>query len=331
MRRLGKVGMRVEDLLRENARRFGARTALVASKRRLSYAELDRMSDHLSDALKAAGVARGDSVVVVMENCWEAVVALFAALKAGAVFCPADPENPAEGLSTFVAKNQPSAVVTQTRLASAVGAAVAGAQSVRLVVLARGEAAPAGSGCVRFEDIVSRTRHPAESRDEVADTEPAMRIDVAGPSGSSHDVVLAHRDLTGAAATVIRHLEDREDETVLVALPPGTEELDSRTACDRGARRSPCSRETFPFRARPLQPSWRGAGHLPCGRAPVGGDASRSRGHPFGAVPGPSVHAGRFRERSVGGPGIGPRRGPAVDASDTGRRGAQARGESGDR
>ena len=83
--------MRVEDFLRDSARRLPAKTALVAGKRRLTFAELDVMSDRLAAALARRGIARGDRVVVFMENSFEAVVAIVAVLKAGAVFSPVNP------------------------------------------------------------------------------------------------------------------------------------------------------------------------------------------------------------------------------------------------
>ena len=70
--------MRVEQFLRESAARSARKTALIAGKQRLTFADVDRMSDRLAAALLSRGIARGDRVVVFMENSWEAVVAIFA-------------------------------------------------------------------------------------------------------------------------------------------------------------------------------------------------------------------------------------------------------------
>src|SRR5262245_52185117 len=80
------AAMRVESFLTDSAKRFPEKVALVAGNERLTYAELDRRSDRLAAALARAGIARHDRVIVFMDNCWEAVVAIFAVLKAGAVF-----------------------------------------------------------------------------------------------------------------------------------------------------------------------------------------------------------------------------------------------------
>ena len=91
--------MRVEEFLRSSARRSPGKTALVAGQARLTFKELDLASDRLAATLVANGVKRGDRVVVFMDNCCEAVVAIFASLKAGAVFCPVNPSTKADKLA----------------------------------------------------------------------------------------------------------------------------------------------------------------------------------------------------------------------------------------
>ena len=96
--------MRVEQFLRDSARRLPGKTALVAGQARLTFAELDVMSDRLAAALAARGIARGDRVVIFLDNCCEAVVAIFAVLKAGAVFSPVNPSTKADKLA-FILNN----------------------------------------------------------------------------------------------------------------------------------------------------------------------------------------------------------------------------------
>ena len=53
-------------------------------------------------ALAASGIARGDRVLVFMDNCWEAAVSIFAILKAGAVFSPINPSTKADKLAYII-------------------------------------------------------------------------------------------------------------------------------------------------------------------------------------------------------------------------------------
>src|SRR4051812_37366637 len=122
--------MRVESFLEGSARRFPDKTALVAGERRLTYAELDEQAASLAGALAARGVQRGDRVAVFLENSPEAVVAIFGALKAGAVFTVLNPTTKAEKLAYILNNCRAAALVTQERLLPEAAAAVERAPSV---------------------------------------------------------------------------------------------------------------------------------------------------------------------------------------------------------
>jgi long-chain acyl-CoA synthetase len=59
--------------------------AVVAGDERLTFAELDRISERLGHALVARGIAKGDRVGIAMRNCPSWVIAHMAIVKAGAV------------------------------------------------------------------------------------------------------------------------------------------------------------------------------------------------------------------------------------------------------
>ena len=63
----------------------GAAEAVVAGDERLSFADLDRISERLAHGLAARGIAKGDRVGVMMRNCPAWVVCYMAILKAGGV------------------------------------------------------------------------------------------------------------------------------------------------------------------------------------------------------------------------------------------------------
>ena len=80
--------MRVETFLRHSATADPEKIAIIAGGTRLSFAALNDKSDRLAAQLLSRGVMRGDRVIIFMENIWETAVAIFAVMKAGAIFCP---------------------------------------------------------------------------------------------------------------------------------------------------------------------------------------------------------------------------------------------------
>jgi long-chain acyl-CoA synthetase len=59
--------------------------AVVAGDERLTFADLDRISERLAHALAARGISKGDRVGIAMRNCPSWVIAHMAILKAGGV------------------------------------------------------------------------------------------------------------------------------------------------------------------------------------------------------------------------------------------------------
>ena len=62
-----------------------ANEAVVAGDERLTFADLDRISDRLAQGLVARGIAKGDRVAIAMRNCPAWIVAHMAIAKAGGV------------------------------------------------------------------------------------------------------------------------------------------------------------------------------------------------------------------------------------------------------
>jgi acyl-CoA synthetase (AMP-forming)/AMP-acid ligase II len=62
-----------------------ASEAVVAGDERLSFADLDRISDRLAHALAARGIAKGDRVAIAMRNCPAWIVTYMAIVKAGGI------------------------------------------------------------------------------------------------------------------------------------------------------------------------------------------------------------------------------------------------------
>ena len=63
----------------------GAAEAVVAGDERLTFADLDRISEALAHGLAARGIAKGDRIGIMMRNCPAWVVCYMAILKAGGV------------------------------------------------------------------------------------------------------------------------------------------------------------------------------------------------------------------------------------------------------
>ncbi|MEW6184324.1 MAG: long-chain fatty acid--CoA ligase [Thermodesulfobacteriota bacterium] len=77
----------VDQAVRENP---GA-DMLIFKKRRMSYAEVNKLSDEFAAALLALGVKKGDRVALVMPNCPQAIICRWGSWKVGAILVHLNP------------------------------------------------------------------------------------------------------------------------------------------------------------------------------------------------------------------------------------------------
>ena len=183
--------MRIEGLLKEAAQRHGPAVAIVAGKARHTYAELDVKSDRLAFALQSRGFRRGDCLAAFLDGGFVATVSMFAALKAEGMFNPLDPAMSRDDLARRLEQGRAVGIVTQSRLASIAGAALAEARSVRLVVLAGGNPVPPTPTCLSFEEVAGRTSPAPVLAPSDADDAPAVAFGNEAP--------LSHRKIVLAA------------------------------------------------------------------------------------------------------------------------------------
>ena len=75
------------DFLSNSAAEFPDRTALHFFGQKISYRELDLLSNRCAHALRGLGLQRGDRVAVILPNVPQCVIAFYGVLKAGASSC----------------------------------------------------------------------------------------------------------------------------------------------------------------------------------------------------------------------------------------------------
>jgi long-chain acyl-CoA synthetase len=194
--------VRVESFLLESARRFPDKTALVAGPERLSYAELAHRAAAFAGTLKKLGLARGERVVVFLQNSPEVIVSVFGTLLAGGVFSVVNPGTKADKLAYILNHCTAKILVTEPRLAETAAAA-------------RSEAAGVAAMLVTpFEDS-----EPAPDAAGGIDLDLAMIIYTSGSTGFPKGVMMTHANIVAAATSITTYLESSPDDIVLSVLP----------------------------------------------------------------------------------------------------------------
>lgn len=174
------------------------------ARRDFTYADLATASARFANALKAAGIERGDVVFALLGRVPDLYVAALGTLKAGAVFSPLFSQFGPEPLKARMEIGEAAALVTSASLYRRKVAPIRDAlPKLRKIFLIDGEDDPA-AGLVALPDALSRasdTFDPVPTRPE----DMALLHFTSGTTGRPkgaihvHEAVVAHRE-TGRIA-----------------------------------------------------------------------------------------------------------------------------------
>jgi len=213
------MAARLQDLLAASVDRRPTHCALVAHRERFTYADIERLSNALANALIDGGVQRGDRVIVMLENSMQAVVAFWATLKAGAIVCPVNPLSPIGKLDFLLRDSGAVALVVDASLVKGRKSLVAAYESLALVVSS--SAADHALFPVRhilLEDAFHCDGERPSVRPSGTDDLAAI-LYTSGSTGFPKGVMMTHRSMLAAVESINAYLLNREDDVILCCLP----------------------------------------------------------------------------------------------------------------
>ncbi|MFE1781431.1 amino acid adenylation domain-containing protein [Streptomyces sp. NPDC059506] len=194
--------VRVPERLTRVAAEHPDRPALTAGEVTVSFGELEARVNRLARLLAASGTGPGDRVALLLPRTDDAVVAVFAVLRAGAAYVPLDPSHPAGRIRTVVGQARPRAVL-----------ALESAEQDLRDLLGPGTEVVALDGAATLARLAALDASPLRDEERTAptaDADPAYVMYTSGSTGTPKGVVVDHRNLRAMAegyrATVLEPL-----------------------------------------------------------------------------------------------------------------------------
>lgn len=206
--------------IRRAASLYGNNIAAICEDERRTHREIDERSSRLANALLARGLARGERVVVLLENSIRCIEVDFALSKAGLVRVSLNPRITAGELEYVIQDAEPAAIILGSNFMPLAAPVTARTGDIREVVCVAepGKQTKGGLG-TDYESLLNAA--PCDTpRLDIADEELHSIAYTSGSTGKPKGVMLTHRAIVQVAYNVLLEFGPHApDEKVLLLQP----------------------------------------------------------------------------------------------------------------
>jgi len=212
----------LHDYLTDSASRLPDKVALVCDGERLTYGELEARSNALALALVERGVTRGDRVVVFADNTVETAISFWAVLKANAVVSIVNPQTKLDKLVYLLEDCRARVLISDAHLARVVAEAARKTTHLAAIIMSgrlddHANERLAGLRVTAWAEAIAGNHAPP--RRTCIDLDLASIIYTSGSTGEPKGVMLTHRNMLAACASIGEYLRIAQDEVILGVLP----------------------------------------------------------------------------------------------------------------
>jgi amino acid adenylation domain-containing protein len=180
--------------LRDSARAYPDRTAVEWRDQKLTYRELDELSNAIAATLIEAGIGPGHRVGLYTPKTHRSVVAMLGISKAGAAYVPVDPHAPALRASYILGDCAVSAVVASRSHLHSLEEHKAELPSLKLAIVTDVSEAGSGNAWVRQKAWNELTPIPKVDCAPAVECDPAYLLYTSGSTGKPKGVIITHRN-----------------------------------------------------------------------------------------------------------------------------------------
>jgi len=222
----------VHNWLTRSANRYPEKTALICGRERWTYKTLECHTNHLALTLIRIGVKRGDRVVILLDNCVETVIAMYAILKAAGVFAILAGSVKGSKLGYILDNSGARVIITHVSKTPVIKDALAdGKRNCKVIWVGPKKKIPEIPSQVylSWEDVFPRGTDSAVDYESEAivdgklprsiDVDLAALIYTSGSTGEPKGVMSTHHNMISAARSIIQYVENSEGDIILDVLP----------------------------------------------------------------------------------------------------------------
>jgi acyl-CoA ligase (AMP-forming) (exosortase A-associated) len=180
---------------------------------RYTYEDLERESSALGAALVDSGVERGHRVGVLVEKSWEAIVAMLAASRIGAVYVNVNPLFKAPQVEYLAGDCDIKVMIGDSRKLDELSPKTVDTAFYR-------GTEPEGYSAKSYVDLAEAMKGDALAEDrKVSESDLATILYTSGSTGMPKGVATSQRNVVVGAQIVSTYLDNTSEDRILSALP----------------------------------------------------------------------------------------------------------------
>jgi amino acid adenylation domain-containing protein len=216
--------MLLHQFLEASAERLPDKIALISGKKRWTYSQIEASSNKLANAMLDQGLQRGDRVVIYLPNIYEAVIGIFATLKAGGVFVPINPSTKQDKLAYILNNCRAKGLLFPVRQLEMVREVASATPSLKFGISCGSnksgdeEIRVKPTLLISFDEIQQNFPDHRPPNNNI-DLDLAGLIYTSGTTGDPKGIMCDHNNMTFAAKSIIQYIHNTEDDIVINVLP----------------------------------------------------------------------------------------------------------------
>src|SRR5690242_11620904 len=186
----------LHHVLSESAARLPDKEVLRFEGVALTYGQVDALTNQVARTLRDAGVRRGDRVGIYVHKSLAAVIGVFGALKAGAIYVPLDANAPAKRLA-YITRNCDTKVLMTSGHVAGLAELLREDTPVRTLVLMDEQGAvglPQSLKSVLWGETKAQNDTPVRASGAI-ETDLAYILYTSGSTGEPKGVMISHRTI----------------------------------------------------------------------------------------------------------------------------------------
>lgn len=209
------IPMHLVDYLIYSEKTNPDKTAVIFENKKYKYRDLHEMSNRIANGLIDLGVVRGDRIIICLDNRIETIILFWAVLKANAIVSIINPNTSIQKIAYMIKDADAKCVFVKNEslLLDEYQQWTCDTRQIIIVNNNDDEKYP-----INYKKLLTTPKHTCPPRSGL-DIDLATIVYTSGSTGIPKGVMLTHRNMIAASASINSYLALQNDDVIISALP----------------------------------------------------------------------------------------------------------------